>query len=104
EVRTRAGLPSFSAEGLTLLDIMSERAYELVFENKMLWDQRRTRKALVDGSGQFTSIENFVGHQPVNFNFEFSNKHLLSPVSGTELDNNRKCTQNFEWLPLQKGE
>lgn len=104
EVRTRAGLPNFSATGLTLLDIMSERAYELVFENKMLWDQRRTRKALIDGSGQFAGIENLVGHQPSHFNFRLSNKHLLSPISGTELDNNRKCTQNFEWLPLQKGE
>ncbi|MFY9172620.1 MAG: RagB/SusD family nutrient uptake outer membrane protein [Petrimonas mucosa] len=104
EVRTRAGLSNFSADGLTLLDIMSERAYELVFENKMLWDQRRTRKVLIDGEGQFAGIENFVGHQPTHFNFEFSNKHLLSPISGTELDNNRKCSQNFEWLPLQKGE
>lgn len=104
EIRTRAGLPNFSVESITLLDIMSERAYELVFENKMLWDQRRTRKALIDGEGEFAGIENLVGHQPTNFNFQFSTKHLLSPVSGTELDNNRKCTQNYEWLPLQKGE
>ncbi len=104
EVRTRAGLSNFSAQSLTLLDIMSERAYELVFENKMLWDQRRTRKALIDGNGQFAGIENLVGHKPVHFNFELSNKHLLSPISGTELDNNRKCTQNYEWLPQQKSE
>jgi hypothetical protein len=70
----------------------------------MLWDQRRTRKALIDGNGQFAGIENLVGHKPVHFNFELSNKHLLSPISGTELDNNRKCTQNYEWLPQQKSE
>ncbi|MEL7598848.1 MAG: RagB/SusD family nutrient uptake outer membrane protein [Proteiniphilum sp.] len=104
EIRRRAGLAEYSASGLTLLDIMSERAYELVYENKMLWDQRRTRKVLIDGSGAFSGIENFVGHQPSHFNFDFSTKHLLSPISGTEIDNNRKCTQNFEWLPLQKGE
>lgn len=104
EVRTRAGLSNYAASDLTLLDIMSERAYELVFENKMLWDMRRTRKALVDGSGQFKSIQNFVGHQPTNFNFQFSPKHLLSPISATELDNNRLCLQNYDWLPKQIGQ
>ena len=103
EVRNRAGLSEYSATTLGLIDIMSERAYELVFENKMLWDMRRTRKALVDGSGQFEKIENLVGHQPTSFDFKFTNKHLLSPISGTEISNNRECSQNYGWQPQQSN-
>lgn len=101
EVRVRAELSEYTAGELTLKDIMSERAYELVFENKMLWDMRRTRKALVDGSGQFEALENFVGHQPTNFDHQFSKKHLLSPISATEIKNNRQCVQNYGWAPQQ---
>ncbi len=101
-IRVRAGLPTFSAGSLTLKDIMSERAYELIWENKMLFDMRRTRTALIDGSGEFLGIEDFVGHQPTSFNFEFSAKHLLAPVSSTEIDNNRLCSQNYGWSPQQK--
>lgn len=105
EVRDRAGLSTFATAGdLTLKDIMGERAYELIFENKMLWDMRRTRKALVDGAGSFTRIENLVGHQPVNFNYKFSAKHLLSPVSVNEIANNVKVMQNYGWLPVQVGQ
>jgi len=104
EVRLRAGLSEYTAGELTLLNIMSERAYELVFENKMIWDMRRTRKALIDGEGQFAGIENFVGHQPTSFNYEFSNKHLLAPVSANEIKNNRQCSQNFGWQPVQQGQ
>lgn len=104
QIRTRAGLPTFQSGELTLLDIMSERAYELVWENKMLFDMRRTRMALIDGSGEFSGIENFVGHQPTSFNFEFSAKHLLAPVSSTEIDNNRLCSQNYGWSPQQVGQ
>ncbi len=104
EVRVRAGLSEFTAGDLALIGIMSERAYELIFESKMLWDMRRTRKALVDGEGQFSGIENLVGHQPTNFNYEFSNKHLLSPISATEISNNRKCLQNYGWQPKQQGQ
>jgi hypothetical protein len=96
EIRTKAGL--------TLLDIMSERAYELVFENKMLYDMRRTRRALKDGAGQFTALQNLVGHQPATWNFQLSRKHLLDPISATEIDNNKLCMQNFEWMPKQKGQ
>jgi starch-binding outer membrane protein, SusD/RagB family len=101
EVRIRAGLPTYSGDQITLLDIMSERAYELVFENKMIWDQRRTRRALVDGSGKFNAIENFVGHQPSNFSYKFSAQHLLSPISATEISRNAKCLQNYGWTPTQ---
>lgn len=102
-IRTRAGLPTFQPGTLSLLDIMSERAYELVWENKMLFDMRRTRTALIDGAGEF-GIEDFVGHQPTSFNYEFSPKHLLAPISSTEIDNNRLCTQNSGWLPQQEGQ
>jgi hypothetical protein len=91
------------AADITLKNIMAERAYELLFENKMLWDMRRTRMALKDGSGSFAALEPFVGHQPKNFNYQFSAKHLLSPVSGTEIDNNNLCQQNFGWAPVQKA-
>ena len=103
-VRTRALLPTYLGVEVTLKSIMAERAYELIFENKMLWDMRRTRKALKDGSGQFVSIENLVGHQPTSFNYQFSAKHLLSPVSSTEIDNNNLCMQNFGWAPKQVGQ
>jgi hypothetical protein len=104
EIRSKAGLATLTATGLTLFDIMSERAYELIFENKMLYDMRRTRKALRDGSGQFTSLVNLVGHQPSTWNFQLSKKHLLDPISATEIDNNSLCMQNFEWMPKQKGQ
>jgi hypothetical protein len=104
EVKTRAGLATMQASNITLFDIMSERAYELIFEGKMLWDMRRTRKALVDGVGQFTRLENLVGHQPTNFSYKFSAKHLLSPVSVNEIANNTKVTQNYGWLPIQVGQ
>lgn len=104
KVRERAGLSTFLPGDVDLIDIMSERAYELVFENKMLFDMRRTRKALVDGVGEFSGIENLVGHQPSHYNFKFSAKHLLAPISATEIDNNRECIQNFEWLPRQVGQ
>ena len=103
EVRTRALVPLYGAADITLKNIMAERAYELLFENKMLWDMRRTRMALKDGSGSFAALEPFVGHQPKNFNYQFSAKHLLSPVSGTEIDNNNLCQQNFGWAPVQKA-
>jgi hypothetical protein len=103
-IRTRALLPTYAGTDVTLKNIMAERAYELIFENKMLWDMRRTRKALKDGSGEFKALENLVGHQPTNFNYQFSPKHLLSPVSGTEIDNNKQCLQNFGWAPKQVGQ
>ncbi|MGQ8338233.1 RagB/SusD family nutrient uptake outer membrane protein [Sunxiuqinia sp. A32] len=104
EVRERAGLSTFLPGDLTLKDILAERAYELVFENKMLFDMRRTRTALIDGGGEFAGVESFVGHQPSHFNFEFSAKHLLAPVSSTEIDNNRECLQNYGWNPQQVGQ
>jgi len=103
EVRVRAGLPEYNGDGLTLLNIMSERAYELVFENRMLWDMRRTRRVLVDGDGEFKSLDNFIGHQPVSFNHRFEPKHLLTPVSADEIKNNYECQQNGGWLPVQTG-
>jgi hypothetical protein len=104
EVRTRALLPSYRASDVDLKAIMSERAYELVFENKMLWDQRRTRMCLIDGVGSFSGIENFIGHQPVGFSFAFSKMNLLAPVSQQEIANNAKCLQNFSFLPKQVGQ
>jgi hypothetical protein len=104
DVRTKAGVPTYTAATLTLLNIMSERAYELIFENKMLYDMRRTRKALVDGPGQFTALANFVGYQPTYFTYKFTAQHLLDPVSSTEIDNNKLCMQNFGWTPRQIGQ
>lgn len=103
-VRARAQLPAYRIGDINLLSIFSERAWELIFENKMLWDQRRTRKCLIDGVGSFSGIENFVGHQPVSFNFKFSNMNLLSPISQAEIANNSKCLQNFNFLPKQAGQ
>lgn len=100
EVRLRAQLAPLS--GVTLKDILSERAWELVFENKMLWDQRRTRMALVYGDKEITAIQNFVGHQAIPiFNFVFTPQHLLSPIPGDEMANNGKIAQNFGYLPIQ---
>jgi hypothetical protein len=103
-VRARAQLPAYRIGDINLLSIFSERAWELIFENKMLWDQRRTRKCLIDGVGSFSGIENFIGHQPVSFNFKFSNMNLLSPISQAEIANNSKCLQNFNFLPKQAGQ
>ncbi|MEP7232179.1 MAG: RagB/SusD family nutrient uptake outer membrane protein [Ginsengibacter sp.] len=104
EVRERALLPDYLATDINLKSIMSERAYELILENKMLWDQRRTRMCLVDGVGSFSAIESFFGHQPVIFSFAFSNMNLLCPISQNEIAVNAKCLQNFNFLPKQVGQ
>jgi hypothetical protein len=101
EVRLRAELAPLS--GVTLKDIISERAWELVFENKMLWDQRRTRRAIIYGDKKIDDIVNFVGHSPQIFNFAFAPMHLLSPIPGDEMANNGLIQQNFGYLPIQTG-
>ena len=92
-------LDPIAAADLTLKDILSERAWELIFENKMLWDQRRTRKCLVYGDGEISSMVDFLGHQPVLFNFSFAPQHLLSPIPGNEMARNDEMNQNFGYLP-----
>ena len=101
EVRARAELAPLTT--VTLKDILSERAWELVFENKMIWDQRRTRRCVVYGNGEISAIQNFIGHQPQLFNFAFTAQHLLSPIPGREMSNNGKIQQNFGYLPVQTG-
>ncbi|MEI6679334.1 MAG: RagB/SusD family nutrient uptake outer membrane protein, partial [Mariniphaga sp.] len=103
-VRARATLPAYGIQAVDLRTIMSERAYELVFENKMLWDQRRTRKALVDGAGAFSSIVDLVGHRPTGFSFAFGPKNLVSPIGLIEMQNNIKSLQSFGYLPKQVGQ
>ena len=65
----------------------------------MLWDQRRTRKCVVYGDGEISSIENFIGHQPQLFNYSFEPMHLLSPIPGNEIDRNGVIEQNSGYLP-----
>lgn len=101
KVRDRAGLSAYTASQVNLKTIMSERAYELIFENKMIWDQRRTRKCLIDGNGQFAGIENFVGHKSPVFNFSFGVKNLLAPIPTIEITRNHKALQNFQYSPRQ---
>ncbi len=102
-VRSRARLPALTVSQINNLTIFSERAWELIFEGKMLWDQRRSRKCLIDGSGAF-GIENFIGHQPVKFNYKFGAMNLLAPISQAEISNNTKCLQNFNYFPRQIGQ
>jgi hypothetical protein len=102
-VRSRATLPALGINEINNLTIFSERAWELVFENKMIWDQRRSRKCLIDGFGSF-GIENFIGHQPTEFNFKFTAMNLLAPISQAEIANNANCLQNFTYLPKQSGQ
>lgn len=104
KVRARALLPALTGATCDLKAIMSERAYELIFESKMLWDQRRTRRSLREGSGRFTSLDNFIGFNPTIFSFAFTAKHLLSPIGMTEIQYNSKCLQNFGYLPKQVGQ
>ena len=99
EIRARALLDPITAANLTLKDILSERAWELIFENKMIWDQRRTRKCLVYGDGEISAMENFIGHQPQLFNYEFAPMHLLSPLPGNEIARNGVIKQNHGYLP-----
>lgn len=102
-IRSRAKLPAYTVGQINNLTIFSERAYELIFEQKMLWDQRRSRKCLIDGSGAF-GIENFIGHQPAKFNFKFGPMNLLAPISQNEIAVNANCLQNFNYNPRQKGQ
>jgi hypothetical protein len=102
-VRARALLPAYRRSEIDVTTILSERAYELVGENKLQWDYRRMRTALVDGEGKFTS-QNFIGHKPAGFTFNFTAQNLLSPVSGNEILNNLKCLQNYGYTPKQIGQ
>ena len=101
-VRARALLAPYSASQVGLKEILAERAWELIFENKMLWDQRRTRKCVVYGNGEISAIQNFIGHQPAIFNFAFTPMHLLSPIPGNEIARNGLAKQNSGYLPAQK--
>lgn len=100
-IRARALLPAYTASQVGLKEILAERAYELIFENKMLWDQRRTRKCVVYGNGEISAIQNFVGHQPAIFNYAFAPMHLLSPIPGNEIARNGLMTQNHQYLPTR---
>ena len=102
EVRTRAKLAPYTASQVGLKEILAERAYELIFENKMLWDQRRTRKCVVYGNGEISAIQNYIGHQPAIFNYAFAPMHLLSPIPGNEIARNGLAIQNSGYLPKQK--
>ena len=101
-IRARALLPPYTASQIGLKEILAERAWELIFENKMLWDQRRTRKCVVYGTGDITAIQNFIGHQPAIFNYAFAPMHLLSPIPGNEIARNGLAKQNSGYLPAQK--
>ena len=101
EVRARALLAPYTASEVGLKEILAERAWELIFENKMIWDQRRTRRCVVYGDGEITGIQNFVGHQPAIFNFAFAPMHLLSPIPSNEISRNRLMQQNSGYLPVQ---
>ncbi len=101
EIRARALLAPYTAGQVGLKEILAERAYELIFENKMLWDQRRTRRCVVYGNGEISAIQNFVGHQPAIFNFAFAPMHLLSPIPGNESARNGLAQQNSGYLPTQ---
>jgi len=100
-IRERALLPDYTASQVGLKEILAERAYELIFENKMLWDQRRTRRCVVYGDGEISAIHNFVGHQPQIFDFAFAPMHLLSPIPANEISRNGLVQQNFGYLPTQ---
>lgn len=100
-IRARALLPTYTASQVGLKEILAERAWELIFENKMLWDQRRTRKCVVYGNGEISGIQNFVGHQPAIFNYAFAPMHLLSPIPGNEIARNGLMQQNSGYLPTQ---
>ncbi len=102
EIRARALLAPYTASQLGLKEILAERAWELIFENKMIWDQRRTRKCVVYGNGEISAIQNFVGHQPAIFNYAFAPMHLLSPMPGNEIARNGLAKQNSGYLPAQK--
>lgn len=101
EVRARALLAPYTASEVGLKEILAERAWELIFENKMIWDQRRTRRCVVYGNGEISDIQNFVGHQPAIFNFAFAPMHLLSPIPSNEISRNRLMQQNSGYLPVQ---
>ncbi|HEY5511532.1 MAG TPA: RagB/SusD family nutrient uptake outer membrane protein [Prolixibacteraceae bacterium] len=102
EIRARALLAPYTASQVGLKEILAERAWELIFENKMIWDQRRTRKCVVYGNGEISAIQNFIGHQPAIFNYAFAPMHLLCPMPGNEIARNGLAKQNSGYLPMQK--
>jgi hypothetical protein len=102
EVRARALLAPYTASQVGLKEILAERAWELIFENKMIWDQRRTRKCVVYGNGEISAIQNFIGHQPAIFNYAFAPMHLLCPMPANEIARNGLAKQNSGYLPMQK--
>jgi len=111
EVRRRALLPEYIVGEVDFLSIMSERAYELMLENYMLWDMRRTRKAITNGSEKFNSVENLVGHFPdrtwlpdQSYNHAIDVHELIQPIPKYDIDNNTKTLQNYGYTPKQIGQ
>jgi hypothetical protein len=103
KVRARAGLAAYNASDVNLESIMAERSYELIYENKMIWDQRRTRHVLIDGNHKYKGIEPFIGHRSPVFNFDFDVKNLLAPIPTNEIERNHKALQNYGYTPKQNG-
>jgi hypothetical protein len=94
-IRSRASLPPLS--GLSKEQfreaVWKERYHELAFENKAYFDIQRTRKVYNLKNGTFEDALVFTNESGVKFNEQY----LLWPIPQSELDANKKLSQNPGW-------
>jgi hypothetical protein len=94
-IRRRAMLPELS--GLSQADfrtaVWKERYHELAYENKAYFDIQRTRQAYDVVGNRFVNAVGFKGEVGP----AFQEKYLLWGIPSSEINNNRKLTQNPGW-------
>jgi hypothetical protein len=73
-------------------EVWKERNRELIFDFKLWFDMIRTRKYPAGADGDVTFVD-LVGRQNT-FGQTFEEKHLLLPISDSEMQRNPELTQN----------
>lgn len=92
EVRTRAGLPSFTDTNIEKFReaVWDERYFELCYENKMWFDMIRNRQIRDDATGNYV---NFIGYT-TNWDKTYTETQLLFPIPLREIQTNSNLIQN----------
>lgn len=73
-------------------EVWKERNRELIFDSKLWFDMVRTRKYPAGANGDVTFVD-LVGRQNT-FGQTFEQKHLLLPISDSEIQTNPELVQN----------
>lgn len=94
-IRARASLPVLTGLSKDQFReaIWKERYHELAFENKAYFDIQRTQKVYNLKMNSFEDVLSFINESGTKFNQQY----LLWPIPQSEIDANKKLTQNTGW-------